>query len=88
MSNVTKLTASNFLMWSRQIQALLNGYSLAGYLNGTITVPSQTITTAEVVTVNPAYTAYQRFYISHNPADPCHNKHLCGNLGETIINLR
>lgn len=59
MSNVTKLTASNFLMWSRQIQALLNGHGLSGYLHGTVEVPSQTITTAEVVSVNPAYTAYQ-----------------------------
>ncbi|KAL0644773.1 hypothetical protein Bca4012_043063 [Brassica carinata] len=60
MSNVTKLTASNFLMWSCQIQALLSGHGLEGYLNGTITVPSSSITTAKVVTVNPAFTAYQR----------------------------
>lgn len=60
MSNVTKLTASNFLMWSRQVQALLNGHGLSGYLDGTVVVPPPTIMTAEVVSVNPAFTAHQR----------------------------
>ena len=60
MSNVTKLTASNFLMWSHQIQALLNGYGLAGYITGATVIPPATITTAENITVNPAYTAHQR----------------------------
>lgn len=39
-------------MWSRQIQALLNGYGLAGYITGSIPTPPATITTDEVVTVN------------------------------------
>lgn len=29
-SNVTKLTSTNYLMWSLQIHALLDGYDLAG----------------------------------------------------------
>lgn len=60
MSNVTKLSGSNFLMWSRQIHALLNGYGLAQYIDGTIQVPPPTITTDGVVDLNPAFTSYQR----------------------------
>ncbi|XP_010445980.1 PREDICTED: uncharacterized protein LOC104728735 [Camelina sativa] len=59
-SNVTKLTASNFLMWSRQIHALFDGYDLANYLNDTVTVPTLTVTIAEATTVNPAYTLWRR----------------------------
>lgn len=60
MSNVTKLTASNFLMWSRQVHALLNGYGLASYIDGTVDVPPPTNNADGVVTPNPAYAAYQR----------------------------
>ncbi|CAA7020211.1 unnamed protein product [Microthlaspi erraticum] len=60
MTNVTKLTSTNFLMWSRQVQALLDGYVLGGYIDGFLVVPPATITTAEVVTPNPAYTLWQR----------------------------
>jgi len=38
MVNVTKLTSTNFMTWSLQIQALLDGYDLAGYLDDT-TIP-------------------------------------------------
>lgn len=60
MTNVTKLTASNFLMWSRQVQALLDGYDLSGYLDGSITIPPPTITTDGVVTANPEYQVWKR----------------------------
>jgi len=60
MTNVTKLTASNFLMWSRQVHALLNGYGLASYIDGTIEVPPPTTENDGVVTPNPAYAANQR----------------------------
>lgn len=60
MTNVTKLTDSNFLMWSRQVRALLNGYDLTGYIDDTITVPLPTTTVANVVTANPAYKQWQR----------------------------
>lgn len=53
ISNVIKLTSTNYLMWSLQIHALLDGYDLAGYLDGSITIPSATITTNDVITVNP-----------------------------------
>ncbi|XP_010490132.1 PREDICTED: uncharacterized protein LOC104767861 [Camelina sativa] len=45
MSNVTKLTSTNFLMWKRQVHALCNGYDLAGYLDGSTTAPDATLTT-------------------------------------------
>lgn len=57
MSNVTKLTSSNFLMWSRQVHALLDGYDLAGYIDGSVVVPSATLTTDKGVTPNPAFNA-------------------------------
>lgn len=60
MTNVTKLTASNFLMWSRQVQALLDGYDLSGYLDGSIIIPPSTITTDGVVTANPEYQVWKR----------------------------
>lgn len=60
MANVTKLTATNFLMWSRKIQALLDGYDLASHLDGSIAPPPTTITTETAVTTNPAYTAWKR----------------------------
>lgn len=60
MTNVTKLTASNFLMWSKQVHALLDGYDLAGHVDGSLVVPSPTLTTDDVVTVNPQYTLWKR----------------------------
>ena len=60
MTNVTKLTGSNFLMWSRQVHALLDGYDLAGYIVGSIAVPSATITSDDDITTNPAYTLWKR----------------------------
>ena len=43
MTNVTKLTSSNFLMWSRQVHALLDGYDLTGYIDGSVVSPSPTL---------------------------------------------
>lgn len=60
MTNVTKLTGSNFLMWSRQVHALLNGYGLAKYIDGTVIVPPPTLTTDGVVATNPEFIVYQR----------------------------
>lgn len=36
MTNVSCLTSTNYLMWSRQVHALLDGYELAGYLDGSV----------------------------------------------------
>ncbi|CAA7041169.1 unnamed protein product [Microthlaspi erraticum] len=60
MTNVTKLTSSNFLMWSLQVHALLDGYDLAGFLDGSVVVPPSTLTANDVVSVNPEYTIWKR----------------------------
>ncbi|XP_010456650.1 PREDICTED: uncharacterized protein LOC104738119 [Camelina sativa] len=60
MANITKLTASNFLMWSRQIRALLAGYGLAGYLDVTTVAPDSTILREVRTTSNPEYNLWQR----------------------------
>ena len=61
MTNVTKLTSSNFLMWGRQVHALLNGYDLTGHIDGSGVVPAATITNAAgSLATNPAYTLWKR----------------------------
>ena len=60
MKNVTKLTFSNFLMWNCQVHALLDGYDLAGYINGSTVVPPPTITTDAGVAPNPAFVMWKR----------------------------
>lgn len=60
MTNITKLTASNFLMWSRQVHALLDGYDLAGFLDGSVIIPPPTLTTDGVVSANPEYALWKR----------------------------
>lgn len=60
MSNVTKLTSTNYMMWSLQVHSLLDGYDLAGHLDGTSQLPSPTITNKGTVTTNPAHTLWRR----------------------------
>lgn len=60
MSNVTKLTATNYMMWSLQVRALLDGYDLSGYLDGSTPSPAATITTNGADAPNPAYTIWTR----------------------------
>lgn len=60
MVNVTKLTSTNFMTWSLQIHALLEGYDLAGFLDGSSPAPAQTITVDNVVSTNPDYTKWRR----------------------------
>lgn len=62
MANVSKLTATNYLMWSLQIRVSLDGYSLVGHLNGSTLVPDQTLTINKEVSVNPAYTIWKHQY--------------------------
>lgn len=59
-SNVSKLTYTNYLMWSLQVHALLDGYDLAGYLDGSIIIPHATVTANEIIFVNPAFTIWKR----------------------------
>lgn len=61
MTNVTKLTNSNFLMWSKQVHALLDGYDLAGHIDGSVAVPPPTITAADgSLETNPSYALWKR----------------------------
>lgn len=60
MTNVTKLSSANFVMWSLQVHALFDGYDLDGYPDGSVVVPSPTITTDGVITTNPAYNLWKR----------------------------
>lgn len=60
MTNVTKLTSSNYLMWSRQVQALLDGYDLGSYIDGSTTAPPLTITTDDGSAPNPDHALWKR----------------------------
>ncbi|XP_010485012.1 PREDICTED: uncharacterized protein LOC104763323 [Camelina sativa] len=60
MTNVTKLTSTNYLMWSRQVNALLDGYDLGTFLDVEATKPDPMITTAGSTTANPAYAVWTR----------------------------
>lgn len=59
ISNVSKLNANNYLMWSLQIHALLDGYDLAGYVDGSKPVPPATITTDDQISTNPEHTLWK-----------------------------
>lgn len=48
------------MTWSSQIHALLDGYDLAGHIDGTTTAPEESITADGVSTVNPEYTKWRR----------------------------
>lgn len=60
MSNIIKLTASNYLVWSRQVHALLDGYELAHHLDESVPAPDATVTTDDVTTPNPAFLLWKR----------------------------
>ena len=60
MVNITKLSSTNYLTWSVQITSLLRGYDLVKFIDNTTILPAATITVDDVVTPNPAFTAWQR----------------------------
>lgn len=60
MANVSKLTATNYLMWSLQVHALIDGYGLIGHLDGSTVIPSPTVTVDGETTVNPDHTLWNR----------------------------
>lgn len=60
ITNVTKLTSTNFFMWSRKVNALFDGYDLSGHLDGSMTIPPPTITTDGQITTNLAYQLWKR----------------------------
>lgn len=60
MSNITKLTSTNYLTWSVQVHALLDGYDLSSYIDGSVLPPPPTVTTAGVSAPNPLYLKWNR----------------------------
>ncbi|KAL0790712.1 hypothetical protein Bca101_006958 [Brassica carinata] len=61
MSSVTKLTHQNYLMWGRQVRALLEGHELQQFIDGSGDgVPSPTIQVNAVSSPNPAYAPWRR----------------------------
>lgn len=60
MSNVSKLTSTNYLMWSIQVHALLDGYALATHLDTSAVVPPPTLTVDNFVSDNPEFTRWTR----------------------------
>lgn len=61
MVNVNKLTSTNYMTWSLQVHALLDGYDLTGYIDGSTPAPDQTITVDNTSSVvNPEFTKWRR----------------------------
>lgn len=51
-----KLTGSStFTTWKAQLEMLLHGHDLYGYLDGSVQTPSQTITETNKTIPNPEY---------------------------------
>lgn len=59
-SNITKLSASNYLMWGRQVHALLDGYDLASFVDGSKPILPEVITVDGQDTPNPEYVFNKR----------------------------
>ncbi|WVZ07936.1 hypothetical protein V8G54_021282 [Vigna mungo] len=61
LSSVTKFLPSNYLTWKLQVEALLDGYDLLKYPDGSFPAPPMTISTTGVPpTPNPAYQTWRR----------------------------
>ena len=60
LSNITKLSSTNYLTWSFQIQSLLEGYDLHHFIDGTHTTPPPTVTITGLASPNPTYTTWKR----------------------------
>ncbi|KAL1213203.1 Retrovirus-related Pol polyprotein from transposon RE2 [Cardamine amara subsp. amara] len=61
MSNITKLTPSNFITWRLQISSLLEAHELHWFISDDDHSPPETITpTTGDVTANPDFVAWNR----------------------------
>lgn len=60
MSNVSKLSATNYLMWSLQVHALVDGYGLIDHLDGSTEIPPPVITIDGETTANPDHIMWKR----------------------------
>lgn len=59
MTSVTKLTNVNYMMWSKQVRALLEGHELQRFIDTASDAPSPTILIDGITTPNPAYTPWR-----------------------------
>lgn len=60
MINIIKLSSTNYLTWSVQINSLLRGYDLVKFIDNTIEPPSPTVVVNGDHVVNPSLKAWQR----------------------------
>ena len=60
LSNITKLSSTNYLTWSLQIQSLIEGYDFHHFIDGTHTPPPPTVTITGVASPNLTYTTWKR----------------------------
>lgn len=60
MANITRLTDTNYLMWSRQVAALLEGLELHTFLTKSDSTPSATTIVNGVAITNPTYAPWRR----------------------------
>jgi len=60
MSNITKLTNKNYLMWKLQVHALIDGYELGHHLDDNVATPAATVTVGSVTSPNAEYTKWRR----------------------------
>lgn len=60
MSNISKLTTQNYLMWKLQVHVLLNGYDLVVHLDESKVVLSAIITVGTTTSTNPDFTKWHR----------------------------
>ena len=57
---VQKLTPTTYLTWKTQVEALLIGYDLYSFIDGSNPMPSKTITKDATIESNPAYLSWLR----------------------------
>lgn len=60
MSNVTRLTASNYITWSLQVSLFLDGHNLKQFITNDTAPPPPTLQNNDLTMPNPAYSAWQR----------------------------
>ncbi|CAH9148740.1 unnamed protein product [Cuscuta epithymum] len=60
LGNVIKLSPTNYISWKLQIQSILTGYGLDGFLDGSHPCPPATINTNGVIHPNPAHVSWIR----------------------------
>lgn len=60
IAGVTKLTQTNYLMWRRQVRALLEGHKLHQFIDGSLDIPAPTVVVADVSSPNPEFAPWRR----------------------------